>query len=125
MNENILYISGSTPDGTPLVGGVWTLRDQEGFPLELSHLFCRDQGWAVDWAEAMADASRSNNLLALMKAVETFLPENEVTNLKLGFVRMARRGKSFDEVVAEKRANGRKLNAVARKYAQLPAEVAP
>ena len=116
-NDDIIYTTGCTPDGTPLIGGVWTLRDQEGFPLEMSHLVCRDKGWAIDWMEAMADASRSNNCPALMKAVEAFLPEHAVTHLKMGFMHMVRSGKSFDEVVAEKRANGKKMEAFVRAVA--------
>lgn len=110
-NDEIIYMTGCRLEGTPLIGGVWTLRDQEGFPLEMSHLVCRDKGWAIDWLEAMADASRSNNCPALMKAVEAFLPEPAVTHLKMGFMNIVRSGKSFDEVLAEKRASGKKMQA--------------
>lgn len=116
-NDEIIYTTGCTPDGTPLIGGVWTLRDQEGFPVEMSHLVCRDKGWAIDWMEAMADASRTNNCPALIKAVEGFLPEHAITHLKLGFMHMVRGGKSFDQVVAEKRANGKKMEAFVRAVA--------
>ena len=115
--EDVIYSTGCTPDGTILIGGVWTLRDQEGFPLEMSHLVARDKGWLIDWAEAMADASRSNNCPALMKAVEAFLPAHVITHLKVGFVQMVRSGKSFDEVIAEKRANGKKSEAYVRAVA--------
>lgn len=115
--DEIIYMTGCTPDGTPLIGGVWTLRDQEGFPLEMSHLVARDKGWLIDWAEAMADASRSNNCPALMKAVEAFLPSHVITHLKVGFVQMVRSGKSFEQVIAEKRANGKKMEAFVRAVA--------
>lgn len=116
-NDEIIYATGCAPDGTPLIGGVWMLRDQEGFPLEMSHLICRDKGWAIDWMEAMADASRTNNCPALIKAVKAFLPEHALSHLKLGFMHMVRSGKSFEEVVAEKRANGKKMEAFVRAVA--------
>lgn len=107
----VIYATGCTPDGILLVGGVWTLRDQEGFPIEMSYLLVRDKGWLIDWAEAMADASLSNNCPALMKAVEEFLPAQAIAHLRAGFVHMVRSGKRFEQVLAEKRENGKKMEA--------------
>lgn len=116
-HDEVIYATGCTPDGITLIGGVWTLHDQEGFPLEMSHLTCQQNGWRIDWMEAMADASRSNNCPALMKAVEAFLPGDAITHLKLGFMHMVRSGKSFDDIVEAKRANGRKYAAFIRAVA--------
>jgi hypothetical protein len=117
LTNEICYTTGCTSEGTTLIGGVWTLRDQEGFPLEMAHLIARDRGWAIDWAEAMADASRTNNCPALMDAIEAFLPAEAITHLKIGFFRMVTGGKSFDDIIAEKRANGKRMEAFQRAVA--------
>ena len=70
---SVIYATGCTPEGAILIGGIWKLWEQEGFPIEMSHLICRDNGWAVDWLEAMADASCTNNCPALVKHIEAFL----------------------------------------------------
>ena len=116
-DEQIIYMTGHTPDLVPLIGGVWTLRDQEGFPIEMSHLVCKDKGWAIDWMEAMADASTSNNCPALIKAAEAFLPEHVIEGMKMGFVQMAWSGKTFVEIRAAKRANGKNMEAFVRAVA--------
>jgi len=104
---SVIYATGCTPDGVTLIGGVWKLWEQEGFPLEMSHLICRDKGWAVDWLEAMADASCTNNCPALVKHIEAFLPHDAMTALKLGFMRVLNSGKTYEQIVAEKQKNGR------------------
>ena len=38
--------------------GVFTLRDQEGFPIDMAYEMAKEHGWEVDWVEAMADAAR-------------------------------------------------------------------
>lgn len=45
-------------NGVPRLQGVFTLRDQEGFPLDMAYEMAKDKGWDVDWVEAMADAAR-------------------------------------------------------------------
>ena len=104
-SDSIIYATGSTPDGTVLIGGVWTLWDQEGFPLEMSHLLCQQKGWAVDWLEAMADASRTHNLPSLMDHVQTFLPDHVVERLREGFL-LVLKTKAYEQIVEEKRTNG-------------------
>ena len=109
-NNSVIYATGCTPDGITLIGGIWKLWEQEGFPLEMSHLVCRDKGWAVDWLEAMADASCTNNCPALMQHIEGFLPAETITVLKVGFMRVLNSGKSYEQIVADKQANGRKFD---------------
>jgi hypothetical protein len=82
---SIIYTTGITPDGARLIGGVWTLWHQEGLPLEVSHLNCKQEGWAVDWMEAMADASLTDNLPALVDAITAFLPAEELQAIKARF----------------------------------------
>lgn len=104
--HSTLYFTGCTPDRVLLMGGIWKLWEQEGFPLEMSFLVCRDKGMAVDWLEAMADASRTNNLPALMAALETFLPAETIQTLKAGFMRVLQSGETYEQILEGKRANG-------------------
>ena len=115
QNESVIYTTGLTSDGKQLIGGVWTLRDQEGFPLEMSYLIAQDRGWQIDWAEAMADASLSDRCPSLMQQIEAFLPESVILHLKLGFVFNVRSGKSFMDIMNEKRANAKKFDEFIQK----------
>lgn len=111
-----IYNTGFTPEGKPLIGGVWTLWHQDGFPLEMSHLICQGNGWAVDWAEAMADASTSNNLPALVKHIEAFLSSDTMTTLKSSFYRLviAKGGDDcYCKFLAHKRSCGHELMPIA------------
>jgi hypothetical protein len=53
---SVLYQTGFTPDGIPLLGGIYRLKDQEGFPVDMAYELCRDKGVCPDWAEFLADA---------------------------------------------------------------------
>lgn len=55
---NIPYITGRTPNGELLVGGLFTLKDTHGMPLDMSCDLCRERGWHVDWFEYLLDAGR-------------------------------------------------------------------
>lgn len=105
-SSSIIYLTGISSSGKPLLGGVWTLWEQEGFPLEMSHLICQESGWGVDWFEAMVDASVSNNCPALMKHIESFLPGETLLLLKINFMAAIQSGKSYQQLLSEKRANG-------------------
>lgn len=107
LNHTIIYPTGCTPDGIVLIGGIWKLWEQEGFPIEMAHLLCQQHGWKVDWLEAMADASTTNNCPALMDHLRAFLPREDLALLQRGFMAMS--GTSFEEIIARKRENGRCL----------------
>lgn len=79
------------------------MHDQEGFPLELTQLLCSGTSLAIDWCEAMADASTSNNLPTLVKQMETMFPETEVARIKQSFVRLIDTGKTYEDILKEKR----------------------
>lgn len=104
--NDIIYTTGYTENGVPLIGGIWTLYHQEGFPIELSNLICNNNGWLVDWMEAMIDASRSHNCPALMKMLESLLPDETIKHLKIGFMYIISSGKTFDQIIEEKHTNG-------------------
>lgn len=50
-----LYFTGTTPDGKLLLGGVFKMQDEVGFPLDASFEECRRKGYAIDWLEALSD----------------------------------------------------------------------
>lgn len=105
--KDIIYATGMTEDGDVLLGGIWTLWHQDGFPIEMSHLTVRDMpGYKIDWAEAMFDASRTDNCPALMDHIQNFLDADFVLGLKMGFMQAAQCGKTWAQLVADKRANG-------------------
>lgn len=104
--DETLYTTGLTHEGRTLVGGLWTMWTQEGFPLELSRIALKDRGCDPDWAEAMADASRTGSCPALMSQLEALLPEGDLLNLKAGFMRIVASGVSWDDFLKAKRRNG-------------------
>lgn len=62
-------------DGKIRLQGVFTLRDQEGFPVDMAFEMARERGWVVDWVEALADAGRQcvfkcDALAAEMRALD-------------------------------------------------------
>jgi hypothetical protein len=95
-----LYTTG-TPDGRPLIGGVWRLYHQDGFPIEMSWITARDGNASIDWMEAMADASTTNNLPALYDAMKQFLPADELTAICARFGVMASIG--YETILNRKR----------------------
>jgi len=48
----------SQTNGVPKLQGVFTMRDQEGFPIDMSYELAKENGWEIDWVEALADAAR-------------------------------------------------------------------
>jgi hypothetical protein len=51
-----LYVTGTTPEGKPLVGGIFRMKDEQGFPLDSSYDYCRESGLAIDYLELLCDA---------------------------------------------------------------------
>lgn len=98
-----VYQTGKSPDGKILYGGVWTLWHQEGYPIEMSHLQIASMDGRVDWCEAMLDASRSNNLPALMTILESFMPRDDIDAIKTRFQAMKPSGIDLDKLWSTKR----------------------
>lgn len=69
MTASPLYVTGVTPEGQPLVGGVYRMKDEFGFPIDLSVLVLREKGANVDWLELLADAGRQSDASKLLDAV--------------------------------------------------------
>jgi hypothetical protein len=99
-----LYITSITPEGKFLLGGIWKLYSQEGYPLEMSHLSC-PEGHVIDWFEAMLDASTTNECPSLMDKISDFLPRETLSHLKRGFVLASQSGKTYQQLLDEKRQN--------------------
>lgn len=55
---NPIYITGHTLEGKLLMGGIFTMKDQEGFPVDTSYEICKENGHLIDWAEYLYDAGR-------------------------------------------------------------------
>lgn len=53
-----IYCSGTTVFGQPLIAGLFAMKDQHGFPLDMSIEECRIRGMQPDWLEYLADAGR-------------------------------------------------------------------
>ena len=56
MTSDTIYITGTTPEGKLLIGGLWRKHRQEGFPLDISLMLCREQGLLPDVVELFAEA---------------------------------------------------------------------
>jgi hypothetical protein len=57
---NPLYISGITPTGELLAGGLFTMKDTHGMPLDLSYELCKENKLCPDWLEYLLDAGRQD-----------------------------------------------------------------
>jgi hypothetical protein len=88
----------SQVNGTPKLQGVFTLRDQEGFPLDMAYEVTKERDWDVDWVEAMADAARQCvfKYKALVEEIAMLEP-HKVEGLKMIFASglMASEGATF------------------------------
>lgn len=72
-------------NGVPKLQGVFIMRDQEGFPVDMSYEIAKERGWEVDWVEALADAARQCILKydALLEEIRMLEPHKveAVTNI--------------------------------------------
>lgn len=64
-------------NGVPKLQGVFTLRDQEGFPIDMAYEIAKERGWEVDWVEALSDALRQGIFKydALIEEIRMLEPE--------------------------------------------------
>lgn len=99
-----IYITGKTPEGKPLIGGIWSLFHRDGFPLEMSRIQCESSGWLVDWIEACADASMDNNLPALVKHMESFMQPDDLTRVKARYGALLASGMSHEQILTLKKS---------------------
>jgi hypothetical protein len=58
MAKSPLYFTGIAPDGKLLLGGIFRMKDEVGFPMDMSYELAKDKGYHVDWCECLADAGR-------------------------------------------------------------------
>lgn len=84
----------------PKLQGVFAMKDQEGFPIDMSYEMARDRGWEIDWIEAMVDASRQcifkyDTLVDEIRMLEP----NKINDLQRFFAAfmMADEGETFEE----------------------------
>ena len=98
-----LYQTGFANDGRPLLGGLWRLWREDGFPVELGKLETESRGARVDWLELMADAAECGELPAAWRQVEGLLPPAELERLKVAFSAILERD-TLEHVLERKRA---------------------
>ncbi len=87
-------------NGVPKLQGVFRMRDQEGFPIDMSYELAKENGWEVDWVEALADAARQcvfkyNTLIEEIKMLEPDKLDGVKRIFVIGF--MASKGETFIE----------------------------
>jgi len=114
MNDNmitinpsvILHESGplrwkSQINGIPKLQGVFKMRDQEGFPLDMIYEIAKENNWDVDWVEALADAARQSVFKydALIEELKMLLSQDDVQRIEwlfgVGFMKQP--GETFKE----------------------------
>lgn len=50
-----IYITGISPTGALLLGGMFRMQDEVGFPIDASFEECKRHGFKIDWLEALCD----------------------------------------------------------------------
>lgn len=119
MKNDPLYFTGIAPDGWPLMGGIFTMKDQEGFPVDASYDECEHRLKVhVDWAEYLADAGRQEQWKfdAASKEIEYLLGEATASDIQKRFLALGQRltdeGNDF-RAVCERIVEQKKGNAIA------------
>lgn len=74
------------------------MRDQLGFPVDMSYELAKEKGWDVDWVEALADAARQcilkyDSLFEEIKMLEPHKSESAKTIFAHGL--MSCEGETF------------------------------
>jgi hypothetical protein len=112
-----IYQTGFTKDGSPLIGGIWKMKTEVGFPVDLSILEIQQRGGAPDWAEMLADAGsvdlpafEFDNAVHEMRQVIPILADEIMHRFKLWFSSHAKHGEDFSQTC-------KALLAIKRNYA--------
>lgn len=53
--QNPIYITAVGIDGKMILGGIFKMQDQVGFPVDASFEESRQHGFVIDWLEALCD----------------------------------------------------------------------
>lgn len=55
--QSPLYVTGLTTDGSKsfLIGGIFKMQDQVGFPVDAAYDICRENNLKIDWLESLCD----------------------------------------------------------------------
>jgi hypothetical protein len=110
MQTDTIYITGLTPDGIPLVGGIWRLYRQEGFPVDLSLLTIREKELVPDIMELFAEATIHYELpQAFKQCPEIFTDEAKtkwLVYLKANGENETDQFQAAEKILLQKRSNG-------------------
>ena len=90
----------SQVNGVSKLQGVFRMKDQEGFPIDMSYELAKENGWEVDWVEALADAARQcifkyDALIEEIKMLEPDKLDGVKRIFAIGF--MSSKGETFIE----------------------------
>lgn len=124
MNDP-LYQTGIAGDGKPLIGGIFRLKDECGFPMDMSYEITKEKGWHIDYLELLCDAWTRSNFSCL--GFDTMVRELELLGgshveswKKIMTVTVAKFPKMMNTLspintacrywLAKKRLNSRKIN---------------
>jgi hypothetical protein len=74
---NPLYVTGHSENGRPIIGGLYHMKDQCGFPLDYEIEECRQRYWLPDYIEILADAGSQSiqKMDRVCKELELLIPE--------------------------------------------------
>ncbi len=65
-------------NGVPKLQGVFTAKDEKGFPIDMTYDLASEHGFVIDWIEALTDALRQSvdKYHALLEEIEILDPDN-------------------------------------------------
>lgn len=101
-SENGILRAKSQITGIPKLQGVFRMRDQEGFPVDVSYEIAKERGWEIDWIEALADAGRQCifKFQSLLEEIAMLEGDAEQAERVFGMILMAQEGETFCEKAA-------------------------
>jgi alanyl-tRNA synthetase len=86
-------------DGTFKLRGIYKLKDETGFPIDMSYELAKENDWAIDWLEAMAYAASQS-----VEKYKALVAEMNLLEPQTGFIQkmfacgfMATEGKDYNE----------------------------
>ena len=84
-----VYITGMTSEGQFLLGGVYRMKDELGFPLDASLDYCIERGnLVIDWCEFLADVGSQKDWKfdSVLEELEILLNKNTTENIRKNFL---------------------------------------
>ncbi len=115
--DDILYMSGLTPDGTPLMAGIFRIHDEIGFPVDMTYEICKEKKQCPDWLEYLADAGSQKQwkfdaaVKEMQMLIGEYLTQEILSKFKFLGALMTKEGDNFISI-CEKIVNTKKKNRI-------------